>query len=340
MSQLLLDLSLARLLVTLLGTVLAPFRGVLAANLFCGRSVWLLCTALRRGLLRLLGYLAAPPSSPTLRHLGRSLLDVRRWHLAAGAAPAHGSGVRWCASAAAEDAAAPCPNHKRQLGFAAASLGTPLLELPSIPTALGPVAGPSFPLRCAPVPACLPAAGLAAATAAATTARWVRDLRDEAVQQKRRLMAKLAASRSYFEWSIHAAKLDALEGVDQAQRWSRETRLYDRKLLRWVPVGWVAVGGWGWVGVWCRRNHLPRMATRPASFLRDPGPDACLDNLPVPPVPQGQGGPPAQGAGRGRRRGPAVCAARRPAAQPGQHHQQVLGAGCWVPEGCTRRGSM
>ena len=148
------------------------------------------------------------------------------------------------------------------------------------------------------------------------------------------------ASRSYFEWSIHAAKLDALEGVDQAQRWSRETRLYDRKLLRWVPVGWVAVGGWGWVGVWCRRNHLPRMATRPASFLRDPGPDACLDNLPVPPVPQGQGGPPAQGAGRGRRRGPAVCAARRPAAQPGQHHQQVLGAGCWVPEGCTRRGSM
>lgn len=40
--------------------------------------------------------------------------------------------------------------------------------------------------------------------------------------------------RSYFEWSINAAKLDALEGVDQAQRWSRETRLYDRNLLRWV----------------------------------------------------------------------------------------------------------
>ena len=126
MSQLLLDLSLARLLVTLLGTVLAPFRGVLAANLFCGRSVWLLCTALRRGLLRLLGYLAAPPSSPTLRHLGRSLLDVRRWHLAAGAAPAQGGRVWWCASARSRDAAAPSPAaHRtgRQPGFVLASPG-------------------------------------------------------------------------------------------------------------------------------------------------------------------------------------------------------------------------
>ncbi len=38
--------------------------------------------------------------------------------------------------------------------------------------------------------------------------------------------------RSYFDWAIQAAKLDALEGVDQAQRWAAETRLYDRRLLR------------------------------------------------------------------------------------------------------------
>ena len=42
----------------------------------------------------------------------------------------------------------------------------------------------------------------------------------------------LPPCRSYFDWAIQAAKLDALEGVDQAQRWAAETRLYDRRLLR------------------------------------------------------------------------------------------------------------
>lgn len=50
------------------------------------------------------------------------------------------------------------------------------------------------------------------------------------------LLAAPRSCRSYFEWSINAAKLDALEGVDQAQRWSRETCLYDRNLLRWAPL--------------------------------------------------------------------------------------------------------
>lgn len=51
---------------------------------------------------------------------------------------------------------------------------------------------------------------------------------------------------------------------------------------------------------------------------------------PTPPRPtrlprlvQGKGGPPAQSEGWGRGGRPDVCAARRPPAQPGQHHQQV-----------------
>ncbi|KAL4443986.1 hypothetical protein ABPG75_011723 [Micractinium tetrahymenae] len=153
-TQLLLDVSLVRLLLTVLGVA---FRPVQVSARWCAWC-WSLAVALRRFVLRAVGFLAAPPRSPALRQLGRGLLEVRRWHLAA--------------------------------------------------------------------------AGLVVASALSSAAKYVRDLKDEAVQQKRRLLAKMANSRSYFEWSINAAKLDALEGVDQAQRWSRETRLYDRKLLR------------------------------------------------------------------------------------------------------------
>jgi TAG lipase/steryl ester hydrolase/phospholipase A2/LPA acyltransferase len=69
-------------------------------------------------------------------------------------------------------------------------------------------------------------------SAAAALARALRDLKDEAAQQRRALRARMAASKSYFEWSIHAAKLDALgDGRDQEARWRQETRLYDRRLL-------------------------------------------------------------------------------------------------------------
>lgn len=81
--QLLLDLSLARLLLALaeasLGPFKAPFRWALAA--------WHLAAALRRFLLRSLGWLAAPLQSRALRQLSSgSLVEVRRWHVAAGAA--------------------------------------------------------------------------------------------------------------------------------------------------------------------------------------------------------------------------------------------------------------
>lgn len=151
---LLLDLSLARLLLTVLGVLGAPFR----TSARWAASSWHLAQALRRFVLRLLGYMAAAPRSGALQRLGGGIVDVRRWHLAA--------------------------------------------------------------------------ASLLAATVVSGAVRLVRDLRDEAVQQKRRLLWKMANSRSYFEWGINAAKLDSLEGVDQQQRWSRETRMYDRKLLR------------------------------------------------------------------------------------------------------------
>lgn len=54
-------------------------------------------------------------------------------------------------------------------------------------------AAPTCPGRPAPNPAA--AAGLLAASAASSAAKFVRDMRDEAVQQKRRLLWKMANSR-------------------------------------------------------------------------------------------------------------------------------------------------
>lgn len=51
------------------------------------------------------------------------------------------------------------------------------------------------------------------------------------MQQRRRLQDKIRNSKSYFEWSIAATKLDALDGTSQQQRWGQEVHLYDRKLL-------------------------------------------------------------------------------------------------------------
>jgi hypothetical protein len=183
-----------------------------------------------------------------------------------------------------------------------------LAPLPCCARGHRPTSVDSPPPLHSPPPA--PAAGVLAASAAAGAARWARDLRDEAVQQKRRLAWKMAASRSYFEWSINAAKLDALEGVDQQQRWSQETRLYDRKLLRCAPAGAVEQ-------VPLHSFRAARMM--PRAWARDP--PLFLPPSPSPfPFVQGEGGPPAQGAGGGRGGRPDVCAARRPPAQPGQHH--------------------
>ena len=55
--------------------------------------------------------------------------------------------------------------------------------------------------------------------------------KDPIEQQRKRLRAEMVSSKSYFEWSLAAAKLDALEGTDQEARWRQETEFYDRRLL-------------------------------------------------------------------------------------------------------------
>lgn len=80
-TQLLLDLSFARLLVAVLEVALGPITAALGPwRLAC--RVFL---ALRRLLLRSIGYMAAPAQLTPLRQLGAGL-DVRRWHVAAGEA--------------------------------------------------------------------------------------------------------------------------------------------------------------------------------------------------------------------------------------------------------------
>lgn len=100
-TSLLLDLSLLRLVLTVIARpVLTPFHGAVSL----AHRAWALALALRRALLRLLGWLAAP--SPALRHAWAPVAggaDVRRWHVAAGA----GAGASALPSAAAVLGAAP-----------------------------------------------------------------------------------------------------------------------------------------------------------------------------------------------------------------------------------------
>ena len=79
-TQLLLDLSLARLLLATLEVALGPITAALGP----WRLACRLFLALRRLLLRSIGYLAAPAQHTALRQLGGGGLDVRRWHVAAG----------------------------------------------------------------------------------------------------------------------------------------------------------------------------------------------------------------------------------------------------------------
>jgi TAG lipase/steryl ester hydrolase/phospholipase A2/LPA acyltransferase len=57
---------------------------------------------------------------------------------------------------------------------------------------------------------------------------------DERQKQRRALLDMMSASKSYYEWSLHASKLDALDGGSsegQETRWRQETRFYDRRLV-------------------------------------------------------------------------------------------------------------
>ena len=82
-TRLLINITFARILL-LLGGLFTPFRGWLSWNLLLGRSLWQLARDIERLLVRLIGWLAAPPRHPWLRSLGTGVLNVRRWHLAAG----------------------------------------------------------------------------------------------------------------------------------------------------------------------------------------------------------------------------------------------------------------
>lgn len=79
-SRLLLDISLARLLLATLEVALGPITAALGP----WRLACRLLLALRRLLLRSIGYMAAPAQLPALRQLSAPLREVRRWHVAAG----------------------------------------------------------------------------------------------------------------------------------------------------------------------------------------------------------------------------------------------------------------
>lgn len=77
----------------------------------------------------------------------------------------------------------------------------------------------------------LVAASLVVYSAASAALRACYNSKDEQVQQRRAIRRKMAASKSYFEWSINATKLDTIDGTDDEARWRSETKLYDRRLL-------------------------------------------------------------------------------------------------------------
>ena len=80
----------------------------------------------------------------------------------------------------------------------------------------------------------LHAAGILLYTALCRAIQAVKEARDEAFQQRKRLKAALANASSYSEWSLAASKLDNIEGnspEEKKARWRNEMRLYDRRLL-------------------------------------------------------------------------------------------------------------
>jgi Domain of unknown function (DUF3336) len=62
-----------------------------------------------------------------------------------------------------------------------------------------------------------------------------KDSVDPDARKKRILRAEMEAAPTYEEWALAATRLDQLEGhgeQEQATRWQREIRLYDRQLLK------------------------------------------------------------------------------------------------------------
>lgn len=62
--------------------------------------------------------------------------------------------------------------------------------------------------------------------------KMYRNSKDDVYQKRKQLRKKLKGSKSYYEWSIHMAKLDALDGFHEKEKVALENQLYDRNLLQ------------------------------------------------------------------------------------------------------------
>lgn len=79
------------------------------------------------------------------------------------------------------------------------------------------------------------AGGLAIAYSSKQGMKAWKDAVDINARRKRILRAEMDAAPTYEEWALAATRLDQLEGHgerEQASRWQREIRLYDRQLLK------------------------------------------------------------------------------------------------------------
>ena len=80
----------------------------------------------------------------------------------------------------------------------------------------------------------LSAAALVAFTAFSRALRQWKESTDDHLRRKRQLEGQLEGAHTYDGWALAATKLEQLEGRNPStslERWKRETRLYDRKLL-------------------------------------------------------------------------------------------------------------
>lgn len=62
--------------------------------------------------------------------------------------------------------------------------------------------------------------------------KMYRNSKDDLYKKRKQLRKKLKGSKSYYEWSIHMAKLDALDGFHEKEKVALENQLYDRNLLQ------------------------------------------------------------------------------------------------------------
>ena len=339
LSALLLDLALWRSL----GWHLAgPFRRAVALFLLSGgSSLTLLQWAVDIG-WKSVGWLSASPGSDLwpLRRLARLLPGLRRWHLAAGGPPRQGC----CLSPSRQR---PCP-------------GTPARQSSALPRPHTPVLGPAWAAHAADRLPC--AAVLLVVGLSKQVARRVKEASDARLLRMKACLGSMAAAATYLDWSKSASELEQLRAGD-----ARKTSAQFRRQVR--PSGWpsrqgplpctgqflaAAVQacaarlhcrslGVGPLRAWPRGQPAPGGPAKPGH--RGPGTPGCTRARRAPRGccaagaavrPQAGGAAPAPPAARpAQRQGGRhdLCRAGGPAAQPGQHDQQVRSLGsssaCW-----------